>query len=354
MDGAGALRLDDDLAIIGQQLGDDYSGQAGRSVTVEESRLVGARFTGTALPRLRLSDVVVSGADFSGADLEEASMTRAEFVDCRLSGILMPMATLRDVTFSGCRIDGANLRRLTAERVRFVGCDLHDTELSAARLQHTCFYDCDLTRVEISQTELGGTRFGGSSLADLRGAEYFKDAVIDASQVYAVALGVLAASGVRIEDERQGLYLVQRALEVALDLLAPEGGQSQLVGHQQVRRLDLGRIELADAPVQIQVLAGDGLDGSHDVGPGQAGGGLHQCLAHADVLGIGLGGDAGPLQGGGGCLFGAALQLLEHPHLARPLRFVGLELRRDAAEEDLAQDLALVGLDPQGLEGVVG
>ena len=202
MDGAGALRLDDDLAIIGQQLGDDYSGQAGRSVTVEESRLVGARVTGTALPRLRLSDVVVSGAYFSGADLEEASMTRAEFVDCRLSGILMPMATLRDVTFSGCRIDGANLRRLTAERVRFVGCDLHDTELSAARLQHTCFYDCDLTRVEISQTELGGTRFGGSSLADLRGAEYFKDAVIDASQVYAVALGVLAASGVRIEDER--------------------------------------------------------------------------------------------------------------------------------------------------------
>jgi uncharacterized protein YjbI with pentapeptide repeats len=199
----GPGQLDDDLMIVGQLLNGDYSGQTGRGVAMEECRLAKVRCTGTELPRLRLADVVASGADFSGADLEGASITRAEFVDCRLSGVLLPLSLLRDVTFSGCRLDGANLRRLTTERVRFVGCDLRSAELSAAQLQHTCFYDCDLTGLEISQVVLGGTRFGGSNLADLRGAEYFKDAVIDSTQIYAVALAVMAANGVRIDDERE-------------------------------------------------------------------------------------------------------------------------------------------------------
>jgi uncharacterized protein YjbI with pentapeptide repeats len=196
------LMLEDDLLVVGQCIGGDFSGQEGAGIVVEECRIEGARFTGSRLRRLRLSDVVVVGADFSGADMEESSFTRVELRECRMSGVLLPLALLRDVTFSECRIDGANLRRIDAERVRFDGVDLHDAELTAARFGSTSFFDCDLTQAEISQVVLGGARFNGSSLSGLRGAEYFKDAVIDSMQVSAVTLAVLAASGVRIDDDR--------------------------------------------------------------------------------------------------------------------------------------------------------
>ena len=56
---------------------------------------------------------------------------------------------------------------------------------------------------------------------------------------------------------------------------------------------------------------------------------------------------AGPVS-----LLGPALQGGEHPHLGGLVGVV--EVRGDAAEQDLAEDLTLIGLDPQVGEPVLG
>jgi uncharacterized protein YjbI with pentapeptide repeats len=206
---AGELRetqlgdLEDDLLLVGREVRGDCSGQAGDRIALEECRVVGARFTGAELTGLRLHDGAIVGADFSGADLEESELVRCSLVDCRLSGIVLSSAQLRDVTITGCKMDGANLRMLRTERVRFDHVDLHDTQLNGAQLTTTCFYDCDLRQAEISHAALGGARLHGSVLDELRGMAYLKDAVIESAQVFAVARGVLEASGIRIDDERE-------------------------------------------------------------------------------------------------------------------------------------------------------
>lgn len=202
---AEALRLEDDLALVGLELAGDVSGQGGQRVSLEECRLAGLRCTGAHLAGLHLTDVEVVGADFSGADLEEAAFNRVTFVDCRLSGVLLPGAVLRDVVFIGCRMDDANLRVLRTQRVRFEEVDLHDSELNGATLTSTCFFDCDLTRIEVTNATLGGARLHGSTLLDVRGAAFLRDAVIDSAQLVAVAYSVLGSAGIRIEDEREPL-----------------------------------------------------------------------------------------------------------------------------------------------------
>jgi uncharacterized protein YjbI with pentapeptide repeats len=121
---ADPLALHDDLEVYRQTLEGDFSHQNGERITIEESRVTGARFTGATLDRLRLSDVVVERTDFSGAALDEATFSRVEFRDCRMSGLLMPQAVRRDVVFTECKLDGANFRMVQAERVRFDGVDL--------------------------------------------------------------------------------------------------------------------------------------------------------------------------------------------------------------------------------------
>jgi hypothetical protein len=48
-----------------------------------------------------------------------------------------------------------------------------------------------------------GTRFHGSSLAEIRGGESFKDIVVDSTQVLPLALRVFAALHIEVDDERQ-------------------------------------------------------------------------------------------------------------------------------------------------------
>jgi len=194
--------LSDDSGVSHSLVSGDFSGQSGRDVEIEKCRILNARFTGGLLPRLRLTDVLVENSDFSGADLDEVSLNRVEFRDCRMSAAILSGSVLRDVVISGCRLGGTNFRMSETKVVVFDGDDLHESDFYAASLDGTCFFDCDLTGAEFSQARTPAVRFHGSDLTDLKGSQYLAGAVIQSNQVLSVALGVLRAFDIVVDDER--------------------------------------------------------------------------------------------------------------------------------------------------------
>jgi hypothetical protein len=210
-----APRLPADLAQVadgglqeGSELSDsllsgDVSGRSCNEVVLEQCRVTGAQFTGTELNRARFIDVMFEQSDLSGADLDEASFTRVEFRDCRLSGALLTRCTLRDVLIAGCRMDEASFRMAQCHAVRFENVDLTRSDFYATTFEDARFFECDLTEAEFSKASTPGVRFHGSKLFDLKGAPYLDGAVIDATQVLPLALGVLAAHHITIDDERE-------------------------------------------------------------------------------------------------------------------------------------------------------
>jgi uncharacterized protein YjbI with pentapeptide repeats len=184
-------------------LSGDFSGQTHEDATVERSRLVQAQFTGASLSRLRLMDVVFESCDFSGADLDQSSATRVEFRDCRMSGAMFTRSSFHDVLFTGCRLDDANFRMSETKGVHFEDVDLRRSDFSNANVTGTRFFDCDLTGADFTKAIASGVRLHGSTLLDLKGAQYLGGAVIESPQVLPVALGVLASLQIRIDDERE-------------------------------------------------------------------------------------------------------------------------------------------------------
>jgi uncharacterized protein YjbI with pentapeptide repeats len=196
------LAPSEDLELVQGVIRGEFSRGHYPGLSVEEARIAHASFVGADLRRIRLVDVVVEGADFSGADMEGASFSRVEFSDCRMSGALMARARFHDVRFTQCKLDGANFRMGEADRLLFDRANLRGAEFSSGRFAATSFFDCDLTEAEFSHVTLDGSQFHGSALADIKGASYLRDIVIDSSQVLPLALGVFAGLGIQVEDER--------------------------------------------------------------------------------------------------------------------------------------------------------
>jgi uncharacterized protein YjbI with pentapeptide repeats len=181
----------------------DFSGQSHEDGTMDRSHVVGAQFIGATLSRLRMSDVLFENCDFSGSDLDESSATRVEFRDCRMSGATFTLSSFRDVRFTGCRLDDANFRMSETKAVVFEDADLRRSDFYAASVDGTRFFDCDLTGAEFSKATTAGVRLHGSTLRDLKGGQYLGGAVIESSQVLSLALGVLAALQIGIDDDRE-------------------------------------------------------------------------------------------------------------------------------------------------------
>jgi uncharacterized protein YjbI with pentapeptide repeats len=184
-------------------LSGDFSGEQHEDAIMERSHVVNAQFTGATLSRLRLTDVLFENCDFSGTDLDESSATRVEFRDCRMASVMFTRSSLRDVRFTGCRLGDANFRMSETKGVVFENVDLHLSDFFSAHVDGTRFFDCDLTGAEFSKATASGARFHGSTLLDLKGGQYLGGAVIESAQVLPVALGVLAALQIGIDDDRE-------------------------------------------------------------------------------------------------------------------------------------------------------
>jgi uncharacterized protein YjbI with pentapeptide repeats len=195
--------LNDEVVVSDIALGGDFAGRRHTDVVFERCRVSNAAFTGSELHRLRLTDVVVDNADLSGADLDESSFNRVQFRDCRMSGVILTRCRLADVTISDCRLDQANIRVSEARSVRFEDVDLSESDFYAATLENTSFFDCNLTRSEFSKASMEEVRFHGSNLVDLKGSQYLAGSIIEMRQVLSVAVGVLSALNIQIDDDRE-------------------------------------------------------------------------------------------------------------------------------------------------------
>jgi uncharacterized protein YjbI with pentapeptide repeats len=194
-----------DHRTISQSLiGGNFSGQTAVGVTLEQCRVVDAQFTGASLERLRLTDVVVESSDLSGVDLDQANLLRVEFRDCRMSGALFTRARLGEVSVTRCRLDGASFRMSELRSVVFDADDLRAGDFYASKLLETRIFDGDLTGAEFSKVSAPGLRLHGSTLYDVKGSDALSGAVIESSQVLPVALGVLSALRIEIDDDRDG------------------------------------------------------------------------------------------------------------------------------------------------------
>ena len=199
----GGVSLDDDPSLSDTLLTGDFSGQVAEDLTLERSRIATAQFIGATLKRLRLTDAIVENADLSGADLDGSALTRVEFRDCRMSAAVLTRCSFRDVLITGCRLNDANFRMSETKAVVFDGVDLRASDFYGAKLDGTRFFDCNLTGAQFSQASTPGVRFHGSTLLDVKGGQYLAGAVIDSTQVLPVALGVLAALSIEVDDARE-------------------------------------------------------------------------------------------------------------------------------------------------------
>lgn len=185
-----------DVAITG-----DFAGAELDQLTMQCARGASAQFTGAAMERARLIDVVFEQCELSGTRLEEASLTRVEFRDCRLSGAQFSAGGLTDVRFVNCRLDGSSFRMTHGDRVWFEGCVLTEAELYGAELTAARFDRCDLTGADFSHARIPDASLRGSQLHGLRGIGGLQRPVIDEAQVLPLAYSLMTVHGVVIHQE---------------------------------------------------------------------------------------------------------------------------------------------------------
>jgi uncharacterized protein YjbI with pentapeptide repeats len=193
----------DEQVVSESTVSGDFTDYTRDELVIERARIVNARFVAATLRGAQVTDVVIENVDLSGADLDESSFTRVVFRDCRMSGVILSQCSFSDVLITDCRLDDASFRMTRAKVVSFDDVDLRRGDFYAAQLEGTRFFDCNLTGAEFSKASVPGARFHGSDLSGLKGGQYLAGAVIASPQVLPLALGVLAALQIHIDDERE-------------------------------------------------------------------------------------------------------------------------------------------------------
>jgi uncharacterized protein YjbI with pentapeptide repeats len=192
------LRDDDDWSCI--ELRGSLADWQPARVTVDGCRLLGCSLIGASLEGARIRDTLFEDCDLTGIVLAESKLTRVEFVNCRIAAVDLGAARLDDVRFAQCKLDGASFRMSAGERVEFADCGLATSDFTSAKLKSARFLRCDLSHGEFSGANLDGARLHGSALDDLRGVQSLRRVVIDSTQAIPLALSLLGASGISIDD----------------------------------------------------------------------------------------------------------------------------------------------------------
>jgi uncharacterized protein YjbI with pentapeptide repeats len=90
-----------------------------------------------------------------------------------------------------------------AKSVTFEDVDLSEGDFYAAVLENASFFDCNMTGSEFSKASMKDVRFHGSNLLDLKGSQYLGGSTIETGQVLSVAVGLLSALNIQVDDDRE-------------------------------------------------------------------------------------------------------------------------------------------------------
>jgi uncharacterized protein YjbI with pentapeptide repeats len=197
--------LDDEVTWDGVEAsGSDVVRVGARDCQITASRLSGVRFTGSEHHRLRLIDVVLDDCEFSGAVLSEATFVRVAFNRCRMSGLVASGLNGQDVRWFGCKLDGANFRAAKLERCEWSDCVMNEADFYGSKLTAVSLYHCDLTGAQFSKARCAAVNLHGSTLRAIGGADSLGGCCIGSEQVASLALPVLAAVGITVDDDPDG------------------------------------------------------------------------------------------------------------------------------------------------------
>ena len=172
-----------------------------REIQVVGSRLCGVRLTGAEIEELTLLDTIVEDCELSGAVVSGWRCERVVFSDCRMTGIVAADMRARHVRFSNCQLDGAWLRSASFDHCELVDCDLTNADLYGARLVASRLVRCRLDGAELSGVEADELALHGSSLNGAKGIASLQKLIIGTDQVMELAIPLLAARGIRIDDD---------------------------------------------------------------------------------------------------------------------------------------------------------
>jgi uncharacterized protein YjbI with pentapeptide repeats len=171
---------------------------AGLAEGLERTSVREARFAGTRLGRLGLSDCVLEACDLGGLDAADASLVRTTVTASRLTGFSGVAVLLRDVVFRECRMDLATLRDARMERVRFERCDLRELDLQGTRLHDVRFEGCDLGDAILHGADCSRTELHDCSYPGLRGIDGLRGTTIAWSDALELAPAFAAQLGVTV------------------------------------------------------------------------------------------------------------------------------------------------------------
>lgn len=180
---------------------DDGAPASVPGVEIARSRLTRLALTGLELAGWRLLDVVLVDCELSGTVLSDARFERVVFRRCRMSGLVAAELRAEDVRFEECRMDQAWLRGAVLDRCELVDCDLRGSDLYAARVTRSAFRRCDLTEADVHGSDFELVSLHGSTVDRLKGADALHDVTIGSEQLVPLALPILAAQRIRVDDE---------------------------------------------------------------------------------------------------------------------------------------------------------
>lgn len=193
--------LEDEDDLVGVVLAGDFTATEYSALTLRESRITGAAFTGSHLLRATFVDCVVADSDLSGAVLEGCRFERVEFQHCRLSGVQAQGSHFVDVAILDCKIDGGNFRMTVWERGELRDSNFVDSDFYGARLPASRIHGCDLSNVEFSKCDLAGSQLQRSRLEGVRGGDSLRRVTINSDQIIPAALALFAAIGISVDDD---------------------------------------------------------------------------------------------------------------------------------------------------------
>jgi uncharacterized protein YjbI with pentapeptide repeats len=165
------------------------------------SRLSGVRLTGAEIEGLTLLDTIVDSCELSGGVVSGWRCERVAFSDCRMTGIVAADFRARHVRFSNCQLDGAWLRSASFDHCELVDCDLTGADLYGSRLVASRLVRCRLDGVELSGVDADELALHGSSISGAKGIASLQKLIIGTDQVMELAIPLLVARGIRIDDD---------------------------------------------------------------------------------------------------------------------------------------------------------
>jgi uncharacterized protein YjbI with pentapeptide repeats len=174
---------------------------AASDVEISCARLSNVTLTGLELERWRLVDVELVECELSGTVLTEGRWERVVLRRCRLSGLVAAELRAMDTLVQDCKADGAWLRGSVLDRCELVDTDLSGADLYGAEVTRSIFRRCDLTQVDVSQSRFDQVSLHGSTVDRIKGADALRDCTIASDQVISLALPILAARGITVDDD---------------------------------------------------------------------------------------------------------------------------------------------------------